>query len=162
MHKHSNGPFVKFVADHTATKQALRTWAAPPYRTIVVVSHYFWSPGYRIQKSQHGLWRSILLGLLRKAPDLVPEVCEELWSKSDDPYQRGHDWSLAQLRHSLECFSRPCTTKYRFCVFIDGLDEFDGDHSDMVETLLRISDSPHVKLCIASRPQLTTIRSAMG
>lgn len=144
--------FMKYVADHPATAQALRTWAATTGKSVVILTHYFWSAGSQIQKSQHGLWRSLLLGLLRQAPDLMPEVCEELWNKLDDVDRKSHNWSLSQLRKSLECFSKLSPTGHRFCIFIDGLDEFDGDHSDMVETLLRLSESSHLKLCIASRP----------
>lgn len=144
--------FMKYVADHPATAQALRTWAATTGKSAVILTHYFWSAGSQIQKSQQGLWRSLLLGLLRQAPDLMPEVCEELWNKLDDVDRRSHNWSLSQLRKSLECFSKLSPTGHRFCIFIDGLDEFDGDHSDMVETLLRLSESSHLKLCIASRP----------
>lgn len=144
--------FMKYVADHPATAQALRTWAATTGKSVVILTHYFWSAGSQIQKSQHGLWRSLLLGLLRQASGLMPEVCEELWNKLDDVDRQSHDWSLGQLRKSLECFSKLSPTGHRFCIFIDGLDEFDGDHSDMVETLLRLSQSSHLKLCIASRP----------
>lgn len=144
--------FMKYVADHPATAQALKTWAATTGKSLVILTHYFWSTGSQIQKSQHGLWRSLLLGLLRQTPGLMPEVCEELWNKLDDVARRNHDWSLGQLRKSLECFSKLSPTGHKFCIFIDGLDEFDGDHSDMVEILLRLSESSHLKLCIASRP----------
>lgn len=144
--------FMKYVADHPATAQALRTWAASAGKSLVILTHYFWSAGSQSQKSQHGLWRSLLLGLLRQAPGLMPEVCEELWNKLDDVDRQSHDWSLSQLRKSLECFSKLSPTGHKFCIFIDGLDEFDGDHSDMVETLLQLSESSHLKLCIASRP----------
>lgn len=144
--------FMKYVADHPATARALRTWAATTGKSVIILNHYFWSAGSQIQKSQHGLWRSLLLGLLRQAPGLMPEVCQELWNKLDDVGRQSHDWSLSQLRKSLECFSNLSPTGHRFCIFIDGLDEFDGDHSDMVETLLRLSESSHLKLCIASRP----------
>lgn len=143
---------MKYVADHPATIRSLESWAATTDQRAVVMSHYFWSAGSPIQKSQHGLWRSLLLGLLRQAPDLTPAVCEELWNKLDDVRGQNVEWSICQLRKSLEIFAKLSPVEYRFCVFIDGLDEFDGDHSDMVETLLRLSESSHLKLCIASRP----------
>jgi hypothetical protein len=40
----------------------------------------------------------------------------------------------------------------RFCFFIDGLDEFGGDHLEICETLLHLSKSPHIKICLSSRP----------
>lgn len=143
---------MKYVADHPATIRSLESWAATTDQRAVVMSHYFWSAGSPIQKSQHGLWRSLLLGLLRQAPDLTPAVCEELWNKLDDVRGQNVEWSICQLRKSLEIFAKLSPIEYRFCIFIDGLDEFDGDHSDMVETLLRLSESSHLKLCIASRP----------
>lgn len=144
--------FMKYVADHPATARSLKSWAATTDQRPVIMSHYFWSAGFPIQKSQHGLWRSLLLGLLRQAPDLMPAVCEELWNISDDVPGRNNKWSICQLRKSLEFFAKISPIGYRFCIFIDGLVEFDGDHSDMVETLLRLSESSHLKLCIASRP----------
>lgn len=144
--------FMKYVADHPDTRQSLKSWAATTGQRVVVMSHYFWSPGSQIQKSQLGLWRSLLLDLLRQAPDLTPVACEELWNRLDDPHDQFDNWSLGKLRKSLECFAKLPQSKHRFCIFIDGLDEYDGDHSDMVETLLRLSESSHLKLCIASRP----------
>jgi hypothetical protein len=40
----------------------------------------------------------------------------------------------------------------RFCFFIDGLDEFGGDHLEICETLLHLSKSTHIKMCLSSRP----------
>lgn len=38
--------------------------------------------------------------------------------------------------------------------FIDGLDEFSGDHSDLVNLILEISRFTNVKIRVASRPWL--------
>jgi hypothetical protein len=124
---------MKYV-DHPATTRSVESWAATTHQRGAIISHYFWSAGPQKQRSQHGLWQSLLLDLLRQAPDLVPEVCEERWNSLDNVRDRNNDWSISQLRTSFECFAKLSRTEYRFCVFIDGLDEFDGDHSDMVET----------------------------
>ncbi|KAF4969052.1 hypothetical protein FZEAL_10306 [Fusarium zealandicum] len=36
--------------------------------------------------------------------------------------------------------------------FIDGLDESDGDHSELVELVRRVNEKPNVKICTSSRP----------
>lgn len=40
----------------------------------------------------------------------------------------------------------------RFCFFIDGLDEYEGDHYQLTKDLFAISNSEFVKLCVSSRP----------
>jgi hypothetical protein len=40
----------------------------------------------------------------------------------------------------------------RFCFFVDGLDEYDGEHLDIINVLRRFVSSPSFKLCVSSRP----------
>jgi len=40
----------------------------------------------------------------------------------------------------------------RFCFFIDGLDEYEGDQEDISNYFSDLSNLPYVKFCIASRP----------
>jgi hypothetical protein len=42
--------------------------------------------------------------------------------------------------------------KRSYCFFIDGLDEFDGDHEVLNDLLKEVASSPHVKICVSSRP----------
>lgn len=41
--------------------------------------------------------------------------------------------------------------KVCFCFFIDGLDEYDGDR-EVIDSLVRLSQSGHTKICASSRP----------
>ncbi len=43
-------------------------------------------------------------------------------------------------------------SKYRFFILIDGLDEFKGDHQELVDLVADISSVSHIKICVASRP----------
>lgn len=147
--------FLKFVADHERTKKLLGDWAQP--RDIILASHYFWSTGTIMQRSQQGLWQSLLLGLIRQLPHLISQICPEQWSRVVEHgtrYPSRHNWTSAELR---ECLKRvadldPNKLTARVCLFIDGLDEFDGDHLDMMGILLNLSRSPILKLCVSSRP----------
>lgn len=40
----------------------------------------------------------------------------------------------------------------KFCFFIDGLDEYNGDPSDLIEVVQKLSTSSNIKLCVSSRP----------
>ncbi len=41
---------------------------------------------------------------------------------------------------------------FGFCFFIDGLDEYDGDHEKMADYFSDLSSLPYIKFCITSRP----------
>lgn len=40
----------------------------------------------------------------------------------------------------------------KFCFFIDGLDEYTGDHYSLIQDFARLVQSPQIKLCVSSRP----------
>ena len=40
----------------------------------------------------------------------------------------------------------------KFCLFIDGLDEFKGDVDELLDIIKDISNSPNIKFCLSSRP----------
>jgi hypothetical protein len=46
------------------------------------------------------------------------------------------------------------TKQRRLCLFIDGLDEYEGDHAAMARFLVKIGKYEHVKICVSSRPWL--------
>lgn len=46
------------------------------------------------------------------------------------------------------------TVPMKFCLFVDGLDEYDGDHETIAEFFKSIAALPNVKVCISSRPYL--------
>lgn len=153
--------FMKFVSNHSRTRDALSAWARKPSQKVIVASHYFWSTGNKIQRSQNGLWRSLLFDILRQAPKLIPLVCthKQLWLADSEPlsFTLGHSWTTNELRECLqrlaELSQHECDI--RVCIFVDGLDEFEHDqldHHDLVEILLGLSRSRFVKICVSSRP----------
>jgi len=44
--------------------------------------------------------------------------------------------------------------KMKICLLVDGLDEFDGDHGEIIQFFKRVVDSSKndVKVCVSSRP----------
>lgn len=124
--------------------------------------YFFWKPGTQLQKSLAGLLRSLLYKTLEACPDLVPSVLPSKWRGAESM-----DWRVAAGLHITkteirEAFHRLIAQKqlfkaHRFCFFIDGLDEFEGNHQDDYRTMTDllqkwVAKSPEdMKLCVSSR-----------
>ena len=66
------------------------------------------------------------------------------------PYE---PWGRAELFKAFDRIKALHNTIHkRFCLFIDGLDEYEGEHSELVELLSSFAASPNIKLCLSSRP----------
>lgn len=140
---------MKFVAGHTKTQSALAQWAGP--NDILLTSHYFWWAGSQMQKSQQGLLQTLLFGIFRQCPDLMQDICEPRWSRLATVHPE--KWTLDELRSVFQDISKRTSLKVNFCFFIDGLDEYDGDHIDICSVLQNLAnESPHFKFCLSSRP----------
>lgn len=101
-----------------------------------------------MQRSREGLLRSLLCQILRQCPVLIPKVCPQNFG-TDSP-QRA--WSYSDLIRALNAVVATKEVASRFCFFIDGLDEYDGDQYDLVQVLSGLSTSSAVKVCVSSRP----------
>lgn len=143
---------MKFLADNPVTSRALTNWSKPKEATIV--SHYFWNAGTQIQRSQNGLLQSLLYEIFKKCPDCIPIVCSSRWEEAsrDLGMASSQPWSMAELSETLTALGSHDSLPTKFCFFVDGLDEFDGDHTDLCSLLIAFSRSTNFKVCVASRP----------
>ncbi|KAI0907245.1 hypothetical protein F4823DRAFT_626448 [Ustulina deusta] len=141
--------FMKHIADNPDTRAALRQWSGPS--EPVVSSHYFWIFGTPMQKSKEGLLRTLLFEIFRQYPSLLKDVCPERWESEFSSSAAAKPWSTAELRHVLDLVTSP-EIDVKTCFFIDGLDEYNGDHLEVSEELLRLSRLRNIKCCISSRP----------
>ncbi|KAI8673882.1 hypothetical protein NCS55_00710000 [Fusarium keratoplasticum] len=147
---------MKYIAEHPGTKAALRHWATAAGKELNMATHYFWYAGSHIQRSQEGLLRSLLCDIFQQAPELIPIACPERWDKSDN-VSLNEDvdtgpWTLADLQEAIDAIASQPELQVNFCFFIDGLDEFSGEHLRICKSLLQLSASSNIKLCLASRP----------
>ncbi|KAK8121664.1 hypothetical protein PG984_010334 [Apiospora sp. TS-2023a] len=140
---------MKFISHHETTKKALREWSRQ--QPVILASHFFWTAGTSMQKSKQGLLRTLLFEILRQQPDLVQQLCPERWEQSMDQISLG-DWSVPELSQILQRVAHLKNPAAKLCFFIDGLDEYEGDHVEFCDTIQKLSSSPHVKICAASRP----------
>ncbi|KAI0384460.1 hypothetical protein F5Y04DRAFT_248400 [Hypomontagnella monticulosa] len=121
----------------------------------VVVDFYFdFRAGTGIANSFDGFLRSLLLQLIAKMPRLAKTAGD---FAVDDIDPRKHImWNAAALR---KAFSTVLSSAYvNICIFVDGLDEYEGSHQDLIEFFRGIeSDTGQfqnsVKICLACRPE---------
>ena len=65
------------------------------------------------------------------------------------------DWSIPELLAAFQSFLDSALPIMRVCLFIDGLDEFDGDHVQIIQFFKNIAEGKHggqIKMCLSSRP----------
>lgn len=134
---------MKFISDHSYTRKALEDWADGD--TLHVTSYNFWNQGSSLQKSLRGLLRTILFNILKTIASIVPQVCPEI---------PDGDWTDAELKKMLERLTKLDVIEAKFCFFIDGLDEFSGEETELRNVIKFFNKYLQVKLCVSSRPRM--------
>lgn len=138
---------------HPTCRESLQKWADDS--KLVTANFYFWNSGSRLQMSQSGLFRSLLCQLLDQARDAIPSISPIRWealclfNNLDNP----DEWPEQELQGMLQkAVSHISGNGLKVCLFIDGLDEFDGNHHQLITLFSTLISFPNVKLCVASRP----------
>jgi hypothetical protein len=149
---------VKYVYGHQRTRDLLQIWAGE-FR-LVVASYFFWSAGTKMQKSQEGLLQTLLYEVLRQLPEIVPTVCPAQWNQTSSPCVL-EPWTMEELSEAFVKLAKHGPLTSRFCFIVDGLDEYDGEHSELILLLRGFASSPSIKLCVSSRPW-NVFREAFG
>lgn len=149
---------LKFLLQQTEIWRQLDRWASD--RDLVCADFFFWGIGSPIQKSQSGMLRSLLHKALTQQRHLIPMILPDLWKQLAAQSSSmlwslsnsWHPWSLAELRILFDSMIKRSSSTIKFCFFIDGLDEFDGDHLDIAYIIRDIAANSNVKICVSSRP----------
>lgn len=94
-----------------------------------------------MQKSQVGLLQTLLYQVLRVYPALLQEVCPFKYPKEP--------WKREELFETLEKVSKQIALPAKFCFFVDGLDEYEGDDEDIITLPKKIVSSPSIKICVS-------------
>lgn len=151
---------LKFLSSHSETQHQLATWANGA--RFETPAFFFWRAGEPDQRSHAGLVRSLLFEVLRSNMDLIQLVFPSQWKQVNELVE--HDlsaaispWTLPKLKEAFSRLVNLASTKLRFCIFIDGLDEYEGDYNDIAKYFSDLAKSNFVKFCISSRP-LTVFR----
>jgi hypothetical protein len=129
----------------------------------IIISLFFHDRGREVQKSFNAILQSMLHQLLEKVPALIPMTMEIAERKDEDSvwldgkfHIATFRWSSTNVRQALEMICKQEQVLFNACVFLDALDEHDGDHVSMGETLKEMATvrnaKVNIKICLSSRP----------
>ncbi|KAH6971068.1 hypothetical protein BKA56DRAFT_661025 [Ilyonectria sp. MPI-CAGE-AT-0026] len=165
---------MKFVLLDGRTRQYLESWAGSDQ--LVISHHFFWRKGSEYQRSIPGLLRALLVQTFQQKPELLEtvlggrlkslvEVIADHLYLTQEGLEEGSElplfpnmrdklqhWSMSDLTEALRSLTRKNVGDTRFCFLVDGLDEFDGDHQEVIQLLRGLSLSDRIKICVSSRP----------
>jgi len=134
---------MKCISEHPSTLDHLEAWAGTT--KLCTASYYFWNQGFEMQKSQVGLFQSLLYQILKSVPRLIEIVC---------PNRLEHEeWGVEELKATFAHIATQEDLEVKFCFFIDGLDEYNGAEEDVVSALEFLSVSKDIKICASTRPR---------
>lgn len=135
----------------TRCTEYLRRWAGD--QRLIMASFYFWAAGTTAQKSHKGLFKTLLSQLLREFPEAIPFTSPKQWGVLSLFNEVAREVPERELRNMFKRAMRHISSKAKVALFVDGLDEFEGDLEPLISTMRDvISHSSSVKLCTASRP----------
>jgi len=140
----------KFLGGHQESYKLLRQWSGD--KALVTASHFFWLQGTSLQKSQQGLFQTLVCQIMTRYPESVPVMAPKRWSSWTDLQASWTTSELSQCLHNLVS-----AASSRICLFIDGLDEYHGDHQELVHVLQSLTCSNDIKICASSRPRIEFI-----
>ncbi|KLU82378.1 hypothetical protein MAPG_01450 [Magnaporthiopsis poae ATCC 64411] len=149
---------MKFICTNTQVKEHLRRWAGE--LELLTCGIYIWNPGSSRQKNQIGLLRTMLYQLLSRRPNLGRLIASNHYmyfqlagvGASNLP-----DWTVDQLKDAIAGLLHAVRDTHRVAAFVDGLDEYEGDPSELIAFFTQLHRDHNIKLCFSSRP-LNTFR----
>jgi hypothetical protein len=149
---------IRFITTHPKTGEYLDAWS--PNGSTDTATFFFWKSGMSEQRSVVGLLRSLLWEVLSNRPELITHVFPEDWKRLYILEEHGlplslDTWSIPRLQNAFRNLVSLANEHLKFCFFIDGLDELEGDQSDhalITAFLQSFSPSLFVKFCVSSRP----------
>ncbi|KAI8654269.1 hypothetical protein NCS56_01383700 [Fusarium sp. Ph1] len=140
---------MKYLHSQERTRSLLREWSGAGSYTLV--DFFFFNLGAQEQKSFEGLSRALLYQLLKPNPSLIhqalPDMVKELKETDNDPSLP----SLSEIRYAFRVLTREPTVG-KSCIFIDGLDEFEGNIRESISLIQELGRSRHIKVLVSSRP----------
>ncbi|KAI0151240.1 hypothetical protein BJ166DRAFT_385100 [Pestalotiopsis sp. NC0098] len=160
---------MKLICTNSRTRGGLNVWAGD--ETLLHASFFFFAPGEKEAKSLTGLYRCVLFTILNEHRDLMSKVYpdEFLYDRQVSP--RFLDLKFLDLirpqrleKAVQSLIEIAAAGAYKMCIFIDGLDEYEGSFTDywqFADRLLGWADqsSGRVKFCVSSRPEVQFVKT---
>lgn len=133
---------MNYIAYDKRTLLLLEKWANP--KEVLTPRFFFWTAGDRLQKSVEGFLRSILYQILDVHRALIPVLRLEGYTAI---------WTEGRLRECFLLLIQKLPQLVWICLFIDGVDELDGNHRDFLRMIRQITENSNIKCCFSSRPE---------
>jgi hypothetical protein len=146
---------MNFLLHHAMTSALLKEWAG---EDITIARFFAWSSGSPLERSQDGLLRNLLYQILDKHRELIQQTVPK---RCADRSSTSQSWTKTELSAVLSAVVRGDKIASKFCFFTDGLDEFEGEHEDLIDEIVELNMSPAIKICLASIPW-PVFRSTFG
>ena len=144
---------MKFISSHKIFYDRVGSWSGQA--RILVGRFFFWKPGQPEQKSISGLLRGLLYSILETTPAVsaiaFPELCDRFNHGRLGPVAIKHQ-DIKQAFENILAHSA-ATMDYKVILVIDGLDEFEGEFADLLDTLKFWVSTYRstIKICVSSR-----------
>ena len=133
-----------FIMSAERTSECLETWAGNRVPYIFSFS-FFFKPGVRLQKTLIGFVRSLVWQICKARPSIIDQLV------SPNPTPLYSPWNESRLVKILRLALLACHNDPLMFV-IDGLDECEDNHNDLLDELQGLNINPHTKVCVSSRP----------
>ncbi|KAK3950449.1 hypothetical protein QBC32DRAFT_376216 [Pseudoneurospora amorphoporcata] len=150
---------MKYLVENSRTTSHLKKWS--DYTPVHIIWFYSWNAGDdSMQKSQEGLLRTLLYQILEAAPQLASQILPARWAvlKLFGSKARRHlpSWTWRELFDSIMALDLETVSRSsKLAIFIDGLDEFEGDdrdHEALIGVVKKFHSCSGIKVCVSSRP----------
>ena len=136
---------MSFLTQDERTMRLLKIWGGDS--DVLVPKFFFWNAGTTMEKSIEGLLRSLLWQILH-----MPGILDAGILPMGDPPAA---WTERRLQTAIQKSVGQVGKSHRLCFFIDGLDEFDGDHDKLIKFVQDMVQNANIKICLSSRPYQT-------
>lgn len=142
---------MKYLYRNRQTQQNLRSSSS--CGKLILLSFFFHNRGSRNQKSLEGLLRSLLYQILSTDEKLLDIVID---APLHDPKEQRSSWLRRELEETFTLIMAQAVTEVSICLFLDALDEYDGDPESVASFLRSVVAVPsnsktRVKVCFSSR-----------
>jgi hypothetical protein len=135
----------------------------------VTASYFFHDRGSTIQKSVEGFLYEVLYQVLHQRKEVFASVFK-LFNRLIVPQSSAETlldrrqktlsdvWTLSTMQEALLSIVANTESDVNICLFVDALDEHDGNHKEYLSILRRLTESTknpffRLRLCLASRPE---------
>jgi hypothetical protein len=145
---------MKFAMRDKRTQACLRT--ASGAAEWIILGFFFHDRGSHIQKSIEGMLQAVLHQLVSQLPILLNSVYPIYTELVQNQRNSNPVWTFDSLCEAWAAVTRQRTVPLRVCIFLDALDEHDGDNSQLANFIYQLlfgADEKvvRIKICVASR-----------